>query len=246
MHIAKKVLLGFIFIIFAYLLQNFKGEYRNQLYNDEVGDYSVAITGAVNSETFRDNDALFSEEKIASNLVRVNQAWIAVSTIDNMNRTQKFAGTDLLYKYLEAALLPRFLAPDKLMAGNKEIFNEYSGHKIAQNTSMALGIIADGYVAFEFTGVLIYCLGLGVLFSLIFKLVEKWSKISPFFALLLFPILYYAVRPDCELQTTLGQLIKGTFAYWLVVRYYKGLFISREKVLLKLEQLLEAKRKQQA
>ncbi|MCX6210148.1 MAG: hypothetical protein NTZ59_11805, partial [Bacteroidetes bacterium] len=87
MHIAKKVLLGFIFIIFAYLLQNFKGEYRNQLYNDEVGDYSVAITGAVNSETFRDNDALFSEEKIASNLVRVNQAWIAASTIDNMNRT---------------------------------------------------------------------------------------------------------------------------------------------------------------
>ncbi|MCX6208482.1 MAG: hypothetical protein NTZ59_02985, partial [Bacteroidetes bacterium] len=205
----------------------------------------VAITGAVNSETFRDNDALFSEEKIASNLVRVNQAWIAASTIDNMNRTQKFAGTELLYKYLEAAFLPRFLAPDKLTAGNKEIFNEYSGHKISQNTSMALGIIADGYIAFKFPGVLMYCLGLGLLFSFIFKIVERWSKISPFFALLLFPILYYAVRPDCELQTTLGELVKGTFAFWLVVRYYKAVIISKEKALLKIEQLLEAKRKQQ-
>ncbi len=240
--ISKKLGYSVLFISFAYVLQNFKGEYRNQLYNEEVGDYGVALQGVANSETFKDNTTLFSEEKVANTLVRINQAWIAASSMNHMNLTDKFCGTLLLSKYLEAAFLPRFLAPDKLQAGNKEIFNEYSGHKIAQNTSMALGIVADGYIAFKFPGVLMFCFGLGFLFCTVFKIAERWGKISPFFVLLLFPILYYAVRPDCELQTTLGQLVKGTFTFWLVVRYYKDYFMKKERLMQKIEQLLEFKR----
>lgn len=240
-NISKKILGTIAFLLFAYVLQNFKSEYRNKLYVEEVGSYTVALSGAADSK-FSNTDALFSEEQVAQTLIRVNQAWIAASTIDHTNETGEFVGTDLLMKYVEAAFLPRFLAPDKLTSGNKEIFNKYSGHKIAQNTSMALGVVADGYLAFGGNGVIIYCFGLGLLFSIIFKIVEKWGNISPFFVLLLFPILYYAVRPDCELQTTLGQLIKGAFCFWLIVRYYKGYFISREKVLRKIEALAETKK----
>lgn len=238
--LTQKIFGTVAFVLFAYVLQNFKSEYRNKLYIEEVGSYSVALEEAANSK-LTNTDALFAEEQVAQTLIRVNQAWIAASTIDHTNETGEFVGTDLLLKYLEAAFLPRFLAPDKLTSGNKEIFNKYSGHKISQNTSMALGVVADGYLAFGSTGVIIYCFGLGLLFSIIFKIVERWGNISPFFVLLLFPILYYAVRPDCELQTTLGQLIKGAFCFWLVVRYYKGYFISREKVLRKIEALAEAR-----
>lgn len=239
--IYQKIFGAIAFLLFAYLMQNFKSEYRNKLYVEEVGSYSVAISGAANSK-LTNTQELFSEEQIAQTLIRVDQAWIAASTINHTNETGEFVGTDLLMKYLEAAFLPRFLAPDKLTSGNKDIFNKYSGHKIAQNTSMSLGVVADGYLAFGDDGVIIYCFGLGLLFSIIFKFVEKWGDISPFFVLLLFPILYYAVRPDCELQTTLGQLIKGALCFWLIVRYYKGYFIAREKVLRKIQDLADAKK----
>ena len=120
-------------------------------------------------------------------------------------------------KYFEAALLPRFLAPNKLTSGNKEIFNEFSGHTINESTSMGLGIFADGYIAYGAWGVYIFGFALGLIFALTFKLVERWSKISPFYVLLLLPLLNYAVRPDCELQTTINHLFKGVLLYGFLV-----------------------------
>jgi len=127
-------------------------------------------------------------------------------------------------KYLEAALLPRFLAPNKLTSGNKEIFNQFSGHSINENTSMGLGIFADGYIAYGDWGVYIFCFTLGLIFSLTFKLVERWTKISPFYVLLLLPMLNYAVRPDCELQTTINHLAKSVVVYGALVYFTMNRF----------------------
>jgi Na+-translocating ferredoxin:NAD+ oxidoreductase RnfD subunit len=134
-----------------------------------------------------------------------------------MDRNKNFQGMTNVNKYLEAALLPRFLAPNKIQSGDKEIFNEFSGHTINENTSMGLGIFADGYVAYGATGVYIFAFALGLIFSLTFKLVERWTKVSPFYVLLLLPLLNYAVRPDCELQTTINHLFKGILLFGFLV-----------------------------
>jgi hypothetical protein len=42
--------------------------------------------------------------------------------------------------------------------------------------------------------------------------------------LFIFPLLNYAVRPDCELQTTINHLTKGIFLYGLIVWYTKNKF----------------------
>jgi hypothetical protein len=134
-----------------------------------------------------------------------------------MDKSKNFQGLTNVNKYLEAALLPRFLAPNKIKSGDKEIFNEFSGHIINENTSMGLGIFADGYVAYGAWGVYIFGFALGLIFSLTFKLVERWTKVSPFYVLLLLPLLNYAVRPDCELQTTINHLFKGMLIYGVLV-----------------------------
>jgi hypothetical protein len=82
---------------------------------------------------------------------------------------------------------------------------------------MGLGIFADGYVAYGAWGVYIFGFVLGLIFSLTFKLVERWTKVSPFYVLLLLPLLNYAVRPDCEMQTTINHLFKGIFLYSFLV-----------------------------
>jgi hypothetical protein len=89
---------------------------------------------------------------------------------------------------------------------------------------MGLGLFADGYIAYGRVGVYIFGFSLGLIFALTFKLVERWTKISPFYVLFIFPLLNYAVRPDCELQTTINHLSKGILLYGIIVWYTKNKF----------------------
>jgi len=169
---------------------------------------------------------LIGTENLLSTLERGNQAWIFASTVDNMDRNKNFQGLTNVNKYLEAAILPRFLAPNKIKSGDREIFNQFSGHTLNEGTSMGLGIFADGYVAYGSWGVYIFGFALGLIFSLTFKLVERWTKVSPFHVLLLLPLLSYAVRPDCDLQTTINHLFKGILLYGFLV------FLTRKRFTL--------------
>jgi hypothetical protein len=89
---------------------------------------------------------------------------------------------------------------------------------------MGLGFFADGYIAYGSLGTYAFAFLLGLLFSLFFKIVEYWSRVSAFFVLLIFPILCYVVRPDCETQTIMGYIVKGLFAFGMVMWYYARYF----------------------
>lgn len=209
-------------IIIVLFVQAFKSIYRSEVwYGSKSADLSTALSlGSENANS----EFILGESNLLSTLNRGNQAWIFASTVDNMDRKKNFQGMTNVNKYLEAALLPRFLAPNKLSSGNKEIFNEFSGHLINEGTSMGLGIFADGYIAYGAWGVYSFGFILGLIFALTFKLVERWTKVSPFYVLLLLPLLNYAVRPDCELQTTINHLVKGMLLYGGLVFLTKNRF----------------------
>lgn len=212
----KIKMIGVVTVIFLILfIQAVKFTYREQVWrgNSEASLATVAEIGSTKAST----EQLLGEDNLLGTLNRGNQAWIFASTVDNMDRKQTFQGLGNVNKYLEAALLPRFLAPDKLTSGNREIFNQFSGHTINEGTSMGLAIFADGYIAYGTWGVYIFGFVLGLIFSLTFKLVERWTRVSSFYVLLLLPILNYAVRPDCELQTTINHLFKGILLYGFLV-----------------------------
>ncbi|MFM7683604.1 MAG: hypothetical protein ACKO7P_12810 [Bacteroidota bacterium] len=196
-------------------IQAVKFAYREQVWQGEKEATLTTVVEVGSSKT--SSEAILGEENMLGTLNRGNQAWIFASTVNNMDRNKNFQGLTNVNKYLEAALLPRFLAPDKIKSGDKEIFNEFSGHFITEGTSMGLGIFADGYIAYGTWGVYIFGFVLGLIFSLTFKLVERWTKVSPFYVLLLLPLLNYAVRPDCELQTTINHLFKGILLYGFLV-----------------------------
>ena len=202
-------------ILFILLVQAVKVPYREIAWQ-EGGSQSLVTAAQVTSQA-SSSDIVLGDNNLLGTLNRGNQAWIFASTVDNLNRTKKYQGLKIVNKYLEAAILPRFLAPNKLTSGDKEIFNEFSGHTINEGTSMGLGIFADGYIAFGVWGVYIFGFTLGLIFALTFKLVERWTKVSPFYVLFILPLLCYAVRPDCELQTTINHLSKGILLYGFLV-----------------------------
>jgi hypothetical protein len=209
-------------IILVLFIQAIKFAYREQI-GDGGKEADLETITAVGS-TKANSESLIGEDNLLSTLNRGNQAWIFASTVDRMDRFKDFQGLTNIYKYSEAALLPRLLSPNKLRSGDKEIFNQFSGHIINESTSMGLGIFADGYIAYGTWGVYIFGFVLGLIFSLTFKLVERWTKISPFYVLLLLPMLNYAVRPDCELQTTINHLAKSILVFGALVYFTRKRF----------------------
>jgi hypothetical protein len=213
--IKTKLIVAGGLIIFTLFIQAIKAAYREEVWKGGK-EASLATIAAVGS-TKTNSESLIGEDNLLSTLNRGNQAWIFASTVDHMSISKNYQGLNIVNKYLESALLPRFLAPNKIKSGDKEIFNQFSGHTLNEGTSMGLGIFADGYIAYGVWGVYIFGFALGLIFSLTFKLVERWTKVSPFYVLLLLPLLNYAVRPDCELQTTINHLAKGIILYGFLV-----------------------------
>lgn len=221
-----KIAIGIATLLCFYVLQTAKPEYRKQTWeqNEEAGFSTFQKAVETKSSS---TGGIFSTKNLITSLTRVNQSWIFASTIKRMDQRGDFQQLEILKKYAEAAFLPRVIAPDKLKAGDKSIFNKFSGHMILGDTSMGLGILADGYIAYGTFGVFVFTFLLGLILSTIFKIVGSWAEISPFFVLFIFPIMNYAVRPDCETQTMMGHIVKGTFVFGLIVWYYKGYFLRR-------------------
>ncbi len=226
----RKIVMAGVAICCFVVLQVSKNAYRAATYGQEgnIGTFVDVVSENASK-------GIFADENVNSSVNRVNQAWILASTIQNMDRRKDFQGLRLVGLYLEAAILPRFIAPNKLSSGNKEIFRKYSGHYLRGTTSMGLGVLGDGYVAFGYWGTLIFSLLLGLLFGVVFKVIEGWGRISPYFVLFIFPILNYAVRPDCETQTIITHLFKATIIFGFLMMYYRTYFRKRIYMLKKKE-----------
>ncbi len=212
----------FSLIVLILFIQAIKHVYREKTWygDSEANLETISDVGYENSSS----DILVGEDNLLGTLNRGNQAWIFASTVNHMDRNKNFQGLNNVYLYVESALLPRFLSPNKIKSGDKEIFNKFSGHTLNDGTAMGLGIFADGYIAYGAMGVYFFGFFFGLIFSLTFKLVEKWTKISPFYVLLIFPILNYAVRPDCELQTTINHISKSIIVFGTLVYLTRNSF----------------------
>jgi hypothetical protein len=221
-------------VILFFVLQISKGDYRRSTWYGS-GETGISTFQDVTSKNI--DKGVFTEANISGAVSRVNQAWIFASTTERMNRVEDFQGLSLVGLYIESAVLPRFLAPNKLSSGNKEIFNRFSGHYITTSTSMGLGVFADGYIAYGFWGVMIFAFVFGFIFSLVFKIVEGWAEISPLFVFFIFPILHYAVRPDCETQTVIGHLVKGLIVFGVMMGFYRNYFAKKLKSLQRSQKL---------
>jgi hypothetical protein len=223
-HKAVTLVLG---VLFVFILQLTKGEYRSRLVSEEaIGIETFAES--VNSITQNNKEGIFTKENVASSLTRANQAWIFASTVNHMDQTKDFQSFGLLGTYAEAALLPRIIAPNKLKAGDRTLFNRFSGKFLSESTSMGLGLLADGYISFGTVGVWAFALAFGLIFSLIFRIVEYWTNTSAMFAFFFFPLLNYAVRPDCGTQTIMGHLVKGILVFTGVIVFYN--WYERDKL----------------
>lgn len=218
-----KLISAVCFIGLAVFIQSVKSTYRENIYyeGEAAGIESIEAAG---EEVQLKTGGFFTIENLGPQVTRINQGWIVASIMNNVPSKVPFSNGETLKLYLEAAFLPRFLAPDKLTAGNQEIFNKYSGHFIREGTSMALSSVGDGYINFGIAGGWVFMFFYGLLFNLVLIKIGKLSTIYPALILFTAMIVIYPIRPDVELQTILGHLVKSSFVVFIIFKFFGSHF----------------------
>lgn len=221
--IPVKAGIAFGFILLAIVIQQLKGDYRKAAWGQ--GNGAGAETFGTLYKQKNEEGSMFSFESLAPSNVRINQGFIVTNIMNNIPEKEPFANGAELYKIVEAAIMPRILAPNKLNAGDRMIFMKYSGMRIQQGTSMGLSSMGDAYINFGVAGGIIMMFCLGLLFSLVLNGFYKNSKTYPVLLLFTTLVFYYPIRPDCELQTSLGHLFKSIFLLFVIFQIWKYHFM---------------------
>lgn len=206
-----------VFIAFAAFLQVIKIQLRNQIWRGGKSFNAEVLQEATTASAIQ-KKGFFSKEVLAPQLTRINQGWIVTRILRNVPAKVEHTNGALLWSYMEAAFLPRFLAPDKLMAGDYRLFTKYSGHTILKGTSMGLSPVGDGYIDFGVEG--------GMLFMFLYALmygisIRRYSFLvnTNYLYFIFVPLVFiYPIRPDCETQTAFGHFIKAIVLVWLILK----------------------------
>jgi hypothetical protein len=65
---------------------------------------------------------------------------------------------------------------------------------------------------------------LGIFYSEVLNVFHKYSYTYPVLILFVPLVFYYPIRPDCELQTILGHLVKACFLIFVMIQVWKFKF----------------------
>lgn len=224
---SKKIIAATAFTVVAFTIQISKTEYRSATWSrGEAGGVDTFIESV---EKNNSGSSLFDKSNLAQHNIRINQGFIITNIMQTVPHKIPYENGKELQLILESALLPRILAPSKLEAGDQAIFMKYTGMRLARNTSMALSPIGDSYINFGVVGGCFFMFLLGLFFNQVLKFLARGSVRFPILLLFVPLIFIYPIRPDCELQTSLGHLFKACFLIFAVMFIWKRHFSLQTK-----------------
>ncbi|MDP4285507.1 MAG: hypothetical protein Q8891_13865 [Bacteroidota bacterium] len=217
--ITTKGLFALGFFVLIIIIQQLKNTYREATQFQGKQGNIEAFDDAYDEA--RTNGTIFDMNSLAQSNVRINQGFIVTYVMTNIPAREPFADGAELYKILEAAFLPRIIAPNKLKAGDNTFFTKYSGIQLRRYTSMSLSAMGDGYANFGIFGGCIFMFVLGWIFNLVLNGFQKFSRNFPVILLFTPMVFYFPMRPDTALQTGLGHLVKSCFLLYMMLIFWK-------------------------
>jgi hypothetical protein len=219
------LVIGFI-VLFA--TQAVKGEYRRTLWyggqqvENNTDYFSSLIQNQVDS-----SEGLFSEHNIKKFIYRINQGWIVAHTINYTPAVEPFAEGETIKRGISSSILPRFLNPDKYVAGGREYFERFSGLLLIGGTSMNLSPLGEAYANFGIVGGAIFMFFFGLVINVAFSSVLKIAQNRPTVILWLPLIFLQVVKAETDFTTVFNHLVKASFIVWLLYWGFEKYFRIR-------------------
>lgn len=217
-----KIIGAVAFIFMVTTIQLLKGSFRGAI--AEQGGGVDTFLNVYENAGENEGNGLFRFDNLASANTRINQGFIITNIMVTVPEREPFSNGKEMMQILEAAVMPRILAPDKLKAGDREIVTKYSGIRLAPGTSMGLSSVGDAYINFGAIGGCVFMFVLGLFYSAVLNVFKKQSADYPVLILFTALVFYYPIRPDCELQTILGHLVKSCFLIFVMMQIWKFKF----------------------
>ncbi|RCW90251.1 hypothetical protein [Winogradskyella arenosi] len=201
------------------MIQAVKSDYRTLVWQGFSGSYTTLFIDIL-SKRLSGGLTKNTEEQEELN-VRLNQGWIISAIMDHTPRVQAYAGGATVKDAIIASALPRFLNPNKKIAGGVENFEKYTGIMLGSSTSMGMSMLGEGYANYGkvggmfFMGIWGYLLGWVWLF--LFKKIENNIIILFFLPLIFFQV----VKAETELVVVLNHLVKSLVLVFLFLWFTK-------------------------
>lgn len=221
-----KLILVIVGAVFILILQSIKAEYRSYAwYGEGVSDQSnTEVFFNLIGDRISNPENFFDKEKNFSLVVRFNQGMLQAKVMNYVPSVRPYAGGETIYKSLLASFVPRFLWPDKPMAGG--LWNmEYFTGLIISGYSMNIGPFGEAYGNFGSFGGICFMLFYGMFFNLAFYYILRIAKNKPTIILWV-PILFInSIQIETDILMTVNSIIKNgifiAFCYWVADRFMR-------------------------
>lgn len=221
-----KLILFLIGAFFVLVLQSMKSDYRKVAWRDE------AVQDVSTSEAFlnlivdriSEPSQFLDKGKNFPIVVRFNQGMIQAKVMDYVPKIRPYAEGSTIFNSLAASFVPRFLWPDKPMAGGHWNMEYFTG-LIIEGYSMNIGPFGEAYGNFGPTGGVYFMFLYGLFFNIIIIILLKQAQRRPTIVLW-FPILFLnSIQIETDILMTVNALIKNcifmALCYWGAYRFLR-------------------------
>ncbi len=215
----KKILVAAAGVFFILVLQSAKPEYRKRIWL-EGGSASPSYYASLVAERITNPSIMFDPDKLFYMAVRMNQGFLVAITLDRVPSRFEFAYGETIWKSFAAAIVPRFLWPDKPEAGGKANLKRFWGYDLV-GFSMNIGPLGEAYANFDVLGGIIFMFFYGLFFNMMLSLILRMAQKRPTLVLWIPFLFFYAIGVETDILTTTGSIVKGVFFTWLIFRAFK-------------------------
>jgi hypothetical protein len=195
-------------------------EYSDEMDAAEWGrlDRTVVLLSFLGSSLQRTVTFSLSDQFIGDTAMRYNQGWIVNRVRFFVPDAEPYAKGETIIAAAVAAVLPRFIAEDKLMSGGRENMARFAAMEMSEGTSMNLGYAGEMYANFGPIGGVIGCGLYALLLGLVFRwicrkafLYPLWWSIVPF-------VFFSALKAEDGIAEVLNWTVKSCLI--LIPIYY--------------------------
>lgn len=220
-----KLLIITVAMLLIFVLQSAKEQYRNLLQESGQSGYIEKFITSVDDSFTQNEDDSNNVEKLVN---RINQGWIISKIIERVPNIEPHTSGETIITAIKASLLPRFLYPDKPIAGGRANYEKYTGFPLTSSTSMGISLLGEAYINFGVVKAWIFMLFFGLFTSFVILQLFKLAYQYPTIWLWLPLIFLHFVKAETELLVQLNFLIKS------IILVYAFVYINKNFLNIKL------------
>lgn len=216
--IIKKIVFFIVGCFFMLVLQNSKVAYRKVIETSGNSSAQLSTFFKIVQQQFFISENFFQVNEFYPVFIRLNQGFNVSQVMKRIPIAQDFDGGTMIQKSILASVTPRFLWPDKPMAGGHFNMKYYAGLTIIFGSySTNVGPLGEAYGAYGvFGGILAMCL---LAFYIRFAYFRVWRISLKYPIMILWlPVIFYQTTYSAEndILQILNSTIKSSFFLWLV------------------------------